>query len=47
MKTVAEEVYYGEVNITANMHEEYQVCLWDGETEATTWCIADTDCIVS
>jgi hypothetical protein len=47
MKTVAKEVYYGAVNITANMHVQYQVYLWDGETEATTWCIADTDRIVS
>ena len=47
MKTAAKEEIYGAVNMTATKRVEIQVCLSDSETEATTWSIADRDCIVS
>jgi hypothetical protein len=47
MKTSAAEEVYGAVNIAVNNHVEFQICLSDAETEATTWSIADTDHIVN
>ena len=47
MKTAAEEETYGAVNITADKHVQFQVCLSDAEIEATTCSIADTDRIVN
>jgi len=32
--------------MTANKHVEIQLDSFDAETEATTWSIADRDCIV-
>jgi hypothetical protein len=46
MKTAAKQEVYGAVNMTADKREEFQVCLSDTETEATTWSITDTDRIV-
>jgi len=36
MKTAAKEEVYGAVNMTADKRVEFQVCLSDAETEATT-----------
>jgi hypothetical protein len=36
MKTSAAEDVYGVVNIAVNNHVEFQVCLSNAETEATT-----------
>jgi len=47
MKTAAKEEVYGVGNITADKCVEFQRCLSGAETEATTWSITDTDCIVS
>jgi len=47
MKTAAEEEAYGAENMTADKHVQFQVCLSDAWIEATTWSIADTDCIVN
>jgi len=47
MKTAAEEEAYGAVNMTADKRVQFQVCLSDGEIEATTWSIADTDRVVN
>jgi len=47
IKTAAEEEVYGAVNMTLNKRVEFQVRLSDAETEATTWSLADIDCIVS
>jgi len=46
MKTTAEEEVYGAVNMTADKPVELQLCLSDAGTEATTWSIADIECIV-
>jgi len=35
------------VNITAEKHLQFQVCLSDADIEATTWSIADMDRIVN
>jgi len=47
MKTAAEEDAYREVNMTANKCVQCQICLSDGEIEATTGSIADTDYTVN
>jgi len=47
MKTAAEEDVCGALNMAAEKRVESQVHLSDVETEATTWNIADTDCMVS
>jgi len=47
MNTAAQGEVYGAANLTAEKHVEYQVCLSDAETEATTWSIADMDHIVN
>ena len=47
MKTAAEEEVYGAVNMTTDKCVQFQVCLSDAQTEATTWSMADTDHIVS
>jgi len=47
MKTAAEEEVYGAVNMSTDKCVEFQVCLSDAETEATTWSLADIDRIVS
>jgi len=47
LKTTAEEEVYGAVNTTADKRVGFQVCLFDAQTEATTWSIDDTDRIVS
>jgi len=47
MKTAADEQVYVAVKMTTKKGVEFQVRLFDAETEATTWSIADTDCIVS
>jgi len=47
MKTTAEEVVDGVVNMSSNKNVEIQVYPSKAETEATTWRIADKDCIVS
>jgi len=46
-KTTAEKEAYGAVNMTADKRVQFQVCLSDGEIEATTWSIADMDCNVN
>ena len=47
METGAEEEAYGAVNMTADKHVHFQVCLSDAEIEATTWSISDTDRVVN
>jgi len=47
MKTAAEEEVCGVANMTADKRAEFQVCLSDAETEATTSSIADTDRIAN
>jgi len=47
MKTAGEEEAYGAVNMTADKRVQCVVCLSDAEIEATTWSIADTDCVVN
>jgi len=47
MKTAAEEEVYGAANMTADKRVEFQVRLFDAETEATTLSIADTDRIAN
>jgi len=47
IKTAPEEAVYEAVNMTANKRVEFQVRLSDAETEATTWSIADKDCIAN
>jgi len=47
MKTAAEEEAYGAVNMTADKHVQFQVCLSDAEIEATTWSISDTERVVN
>jgi len=44
MKPAVEELY-GVANMTAEKLVEFQVHLSNGETEATTWSMADMDCI--
>jgi len=46
MKTAAVEQAYRAVNMTADKHVQVQVFLSAAEIEATTWRIADTDCVV-
>jgi len=43
MNTAAEEENYVVPNITANKHVKFHVHLFDAETEATTWSIAEMD----
>jgi hypothetical protein len=47
MNIAAEEEAYRAVNMTANKHWQFQVCLSDADIEATTWKIADMDHIVN
>jgi len=47
MKAAAEEEAYGAVNMTADKRVQFEVCLSDADMEATTWSIADTDCVVN
>jgi len=47
MNAAAEEEGYGAANMTADKRVEFQVCLSDAETEATTLSIADTDRIAN
>jgi len=46
MKTAAEEEVHLAVNMTANKCVEFQDCLFDAETQATTWSLPDIDRIV-
>jgi hypothetical protein len=45
INTAMEEEIYGAANLTANKYVEFIVGLSDAKTEATSWSIADTDCI--
>jgi hypothetical protein len=47
MKTAAEEQVYGAANMTPDKCVEFQICLSNALTEATTWSIANTDCIAN
>jgi len=47
MKAAAEREAYGVLTITADMCEQFQVCLSDAEIEATTWSPAETDHVVN
>jgi len=42
MKTAAEDEVYGVANMTADKQLQFQICLSDAETDATTWSLADT-----
>jgi len=46
MKTAGKEKVYGAANMTADKRVEFQVCLSDAATEATTWNLPDIDRIV-
>jgi len=43
MKTAAEDEAYKAENMTANKLLQFQICLSDAETEATTRSLADTE----
>jgi hypothetical protein len=43
MKTAAEDEVYGAANMTADKRLQFQICLSDAETDATTWSLADTE----
>jgi hypothetical protein len=45
MKTTTEEEVYGAASMTADKHVELHVRLYDAETEATMWSLADSDSI--
>jgi len=45
MKTSAEDEACGAANLTADKWLQFQNCLSDVETEATTWSLADTEWI--
>jgi hypothetical protein len=47
MKTAAEATVYEVANMTTIKCVKYQICLSDVKAEATTWRIADADCIVN
>jgi hypothetical protein len=47
MMTAVEEDVYRAVHITADKLVEFLVRLSNAETEVTTWCMADMNCIVS
>jgi hypothetical protein len=43
MKAAAEDKAYGAANMTPDKRLQYQICLSDAETEATTWSLAHTE----
>jgi hypothetical protein len=43
----AEDEAYGAANMTANKRLQFQICLSDAETEATTCSLADTECVTN
>jgi hypothetical protein len=43
MKTAAEDELYGVANMTADKRLQFQICLSDAETDASTWSLADTE----
>jgi hypothetical protein len=42
MKTAAEDEAYRVANMTPNKRLQFQICISDAETVATTWSLADT-----
>ena len=43
MKAAAEDEAYRAANMTAHKRLQFQIRLPDAETDATTWCLADTE----
>ena len=43
MTTAAEDEAWGAANMIADKGLQFQICLSDAETEAMTWCLADTE----
>jgi hypothetical protein len=43
MQAAAKDEAYGAANITADKGLQFQISQFDGETEATTWSLADTE----
>ena len=43
MMTTAGDVVYCAISMTTDKSVDFQVCLYDAETDITTWNIADTN----
>jgi len=47
MKTAAEDEVYGAANMTTDKRLQFQIRLSNAETDATTWSLADTECVTN
>jgi len=47
IKTAAEDEIYGAANMTADKRLQFQIRLSNAETDATTWSLADTECVTT
>jgi hypothetical protein len=47
MKTAAEDEVYGAANMTADKRLQFEICLSEAKTDATTWSLAHTECVTN
>ena len=43
MKTAAHDEAYGVINMIQDKRRQFDICLFDSETEATTWSLGNME----